>query len=293
MGKPTRLGRLDAASQYETPFPERDIAGRIILITGAARGIGAALAGALCKRGAKVLIADCLESEAKATACRLGASGCFVYDQADLASIRLMFRAIAEQFGYLDVLVANAGIMSGLGVDMTDAEDQSEARNWRVNAEGCSQVVKYALPLLLSPGGHPDFGRTVLFIGSSSARLTVPDPGYGALSYRGSRAGINGMMVALCSLYCDDNPTAVQLRQGRTLQRVVSGDPGYVASGLGADDPKTRGLTNVSFEDLIKFKQEDGAQTLEEGTDNLVYLVCAESLPENGKMYYQRQVVEF
>lgn len=290
---PVKLGRLDSNSPYGTPFPERSVASAVILITGAARGIGAALAAALCKRGAKVLIADRMQRDLETTARSVGASGAFVYDQTDLASIKSMFEEIQKRFGYLDVLVANAGVMTGLGVDISDTDDELESMNWRVNAEGCSQIVKYALPLLFNQDADSDFQRTVVFIGSSSARLNHPDPGYGALSYRGSRTAVNGMMVALHSLYCDDNGPAEQLRQGRKLHRVVSGDPGYVASALGSDDPKTRGLSKMTSEELMKYKEQDGAQTVEQGADTLLYLICAEALPENGKMYYQRQPTNF
>merc|ERR1712118_162908 len=143
--------------------------------------------------------------------------------------------AITAEFGHLDVLVPNAGVMTGIGIDIRDTDDHLETINWRVNAEGCSQVVKHALPLLFNPGEDPSFERTVVFIGSSSAKLNEPDPGYGALSYRGSRTAVNGMMIALHSLYCDDNEVAVQLRKDCKLQRVVSGDPGYVASRLGSE----------------------------------------------------------
>lgn len=296
---PLRLtGVVDGGTKAGTPYAERSLVDRRILITGGARGIGAAVASALARRRAVVLIADRLEQDLEAMRAVLAKSGAcyaFAYDQTSSTSVKGLFERIRAAVGGLDGLVACAGVMNGIGIDATECDDGLERVNWRVNAEGCECVVRHALPLLLALPSAPSpvFEPTVVFVGSSSARLEHPDAGYGALAYRGSRAAINGLMVATAQLYCTNDATAVGMRKG-TLGRVASGDPGYVASALGVGDPRTRGLpAPVSADELIAYKKRDGALSPEEGADTLVWLICAASIPASGKMYYQREIVPF
>jgi NAD(P)-dependent dehydrogenase (short-subunit alcohol dehydrogenase family) len=87
--------------------------GRVAIVTGAARGIGAAIATRLAAEGAKVAVADLQAGAARAAAARLGSNalglGCNVADEAQVESC---VASVLQHFGRLDVIVNNAGSMA-------------------------------------------------------------------------------------------------------------------------------------------------------------------------------------
>lgn len=105
-----------------------DVSDRVAIVTGAARGIGAAIAGELLTRGARVVVTDLdpdrLESRRGELADRYGedrvaaASG----DAADEATIASFIALAEERFGPVDLYVANAGIGGGAGLESTEEQ---------------------------------------------------------------------------------------------------------------------------------------------------------------------------
>jgi NAD(P)-dependent dehydrogenase (short-subunit alcohol dehydrogenase family) len=91
-----------------------DISGKVALITGAGRGLGAALADAFAAAGATVAAADIDGDSAAASAERLRAAGgdssAYACDVSDPAGVRALFEAVAARHGRLDILINNAGI---------------------------------------------------------------------------------------------------------------------------------------------------------------------------------------
>jgi NAD(P)-dependent dehydrogenase (short-subunit alcohol dehydrogenase family) len=84
---------------------------RVAVITGAARGIGKAIAERYVKEGAKVVIADLNEQAASAAASALGSNAhALKLDVTDQASIDAMVAATVSKFGGIDILVNNAGL---------------------------------------------------------------------------------------------------------------------------------------------------------------------------------------
>ena len=101
---------------------------RVILITGSAKGIGKACARVCAEEGARVILCDINEEALAETAKEFADAGdpvaaCLAGNVASEESVNAMFKAVEEQFGYLDVLVNNAGItMDKPIVEMTFAE---------------------------------------------------------------------------------------------------------------------------------------------------------------------------
>ncbi|MFF4826748.1 glucose 1-dehydrogenase [Streptomyces sp. NPDC001312] len=90
-----------------------DLTGKVALVTGAARGMGAAEARLLTELGAKVVLTDVLEAEGEATATSLGAAARFVrHDVTDEKDWATAVAAAVDGFGRLDVLVNNAAVYS-------------------------------------------------------------------------------------------------------------------------------------------------------------------------------------
>lgn len=93
-----------------------DLAGKVAVVTGAARGIGAASADILAEHGAAVLLTDIREEEGQAHADRLvraGKQASFLcLDMADRQSARRMIRRAVELYGRIDIFYNNAGIIN-------------------------------------------------------------------------------------------------------------------------------------------------------------------------------------
>jgi NAD(P)-dependent dehydrogenase (short-subunit alcohol dehydrogenase family) len=132
-----------------------DLNGKIALVTGAARGIGNATARTLIARGAAVVIVD-LDAEAVTAAAAALHDTRALGLAADVTDRGAMQRTVAEaveRFGGLDVVVANAGIVSRVATYRAMATESFE-RVLDVNLMGVVRTVDAALPQIVSRGGH-------------------------------------------------------------------------------------------------------------------------------------------
>ena len=165
-----------------------EIAGRVALVTGAARGIGCETARRLHERGACVALADLEPAAVEAAASRVGsertlAAAC---DVTDPAALERMVERVTDRFGGLDVVVANAGIAPPPAtfrvVDPHVAERVIE-----VDLLGVWRTVRAGLPQVVERRGH------VVVVASIYAFLN------GALgsSYAVSKAGVEQLGRAL------------------------------------------------------------------------------------------------
>ncbi|HLI36214.1 MAG TPA: SDR family oxidoreductase [Streptosporangiaceae bacterium] len=207
------------------------LAGRAVIVTGGATGIGAAYVAALAAAGADVVAADlpAVAGDGEAVAGNASASGggrvlfstADVTDDGDLA--RLVARTQRE-FGGVDALVNNAAVYGALGAkrplqELTSAEWD---RVMAVNVRGTWQAIKAAVPAMSARGG----GR-IVNISSVVARTGAP----GFAHYVASKAAVEGLTRAaareLGGLGITVNavaPGLVSDEATRTLN-----DPGYIA----------------------------------------------------------------
>ena len=128
---------------------------KVALISGAARGMGAADARLFCAEGANVVLGDLLDTEGQQLAVELsGHTGRAVYVHLDVTQAADWNKAVATAeslFGHLDILINNAGILSMAGVeDTTEAEWQ---RIVDVNQKGVWLGMKAACPAMRRAGG--------------------------------------------------------------------------------------------------------------------------------------------
>jgi len=129
------------------------IEGKVAVITGAASGIGLAIARLFVAEGAKVVAVD-WHAEAIAAAVTDIGGGIVgiignVADEAD--SVAMIDRAVAE-FGRIDILVNNAGVMD-LFQSVADVDNETWRRCMSVNVDGPMYAMRLAVPLMLAQGG--------------------------------------------------------------------------------------------------------------------------------------------
>ncbi|MEV0248567.1 SDR family NAD(P)-dependent oxidoreductase [Nocardia sp. NPDC050712] len=129
-------------------------AGQVAVVTGAARGIGAALAEALVARGLRVAIADTDAAALQQVADALGAQVIAVpTDVADLDQVRALAARTLEVFGRIDLVINNAGISAG--GPSWEIDPVAWNRLWAVNVGGVVNGVHVFTPHLIAAGhGH-------------------------------------------------------------------------------------------------------------------------------------------
>jgi 3-oxoacyl-[acyl-carrier protein] reductase len=171
----------------------RDFDGKVILITGGATGLGAAIAVGAAKRGAKALILNYSKSlkEAEATAAAVRAAGAEAAivkgDVAEDADCRRIADA-AQRFGRLDALVNNAGITRHVPHAKLDGLSKDDfLQLFAVNTVGPFQMVRACRPLLEKAEGQASVVMT-----SSIAGVT----GIGSsVAYAASKGALNVMTM--------------------------------------------------------------------------------------------------
>ena len=162
------------------------LTGKRVLITGAARGIGAALAERLASHGARIALVG-LEPERMAAVAERCGEGTFVAecDVSDNEKVTAAVDEAAEALGGLDVVVANAGIATGGPLRSQDL--RSWERVIEINLLGVMYTDRAALPHLERSGGY------LLNIASTAAVMRAP----GLSAYCSAKAGVEALSDCL------------------------------------------------------------------------------------------------
>lgn len=128
------------------------LSGGVALVTGAASGIGAALADALSERGCSLVLVDRdaqgLAAVAAKCATRGAATASHVVDLTDAAAIAALPKAVADRFGRLDVLINNAGVALGGRFEETHLDDFEWVLD--VNLRAVVRMCHAFLPMLMA-----------------------------------------------------------------------------------------------------------------------------------------------
>ena len=190
------------------PRLSRSLAGRRVLVTGAASGMGAATVAVFAAEGARVAVTDRDPEGAQAVARSLADAGHdaspWTLDVTDAPAIRMVVDGVARTFGGLDVVVNNAGV-SGFAALDGDDYDEVWDRSVAVLLTAHQRVVRAALPHLR----RSDAPRIVNIASTEALGATARDSPYAA-----AKAGVVGLTRAL----------AVELgRDGITVNCVCPG----------------------------------------------------------------------
>jgi 3alpha(or 20beta)-hydroxysteroid dehydrogenase len=159
--------------------------GKVVLISGGARGQGAAEARLFVKEGAKVVIGDVLEAEGRGLAVELGSSAVFVRQDVTQEADWAAAVAAANGLGGLHGLVNNAGIYQPKTLMETDTA--LFERHMRVNQLGCFLGMKAVVPAMEKAGGG-----SIVNISSVAGLRGSP----GAIAYSATKWALRGMTKA-------------------------------------------------------------------------------------------------
>ena len=208
----------------------RSLAGKVVVITGAGRGIGAATAERLAGEGAVVVIGDLDEALAKETAATIGGSTVgMALDVTDHSAFTDFLDQVEREIGPVDVLVNNAGIMplSRIEDESAAATHAQVAVNVLAVIHGTKEAVRRMKP---RGGGH------IVNISSAAGRVPVA----GGSTYTGTKHAVTGFSNAL----------HIEFTADRTPIHITAVHPAIVRTELSKGLKDNKGVTPVTPEQV-------------------------------------------
>lgn len=201
--------------------------GKVALITGGSRGIGAACARALAQNGADVAItytnnhvlADSVVADLRGLAVRAQA---FSADQSAPEEVSAMVADVVSHFGRLDIVVANAGVFE-MGQLGTRLETATLDGMLRININGVIETVRAAAPIIA------DDGRIIAMSSAIARRVAAP----GLADYAASKAAVEAYVKGVARDLGPRGVTANSLQMG-SIETDMNPDAGDFATWLKA-----------------------------------------------------------
>jgi 3-oxoacyl-[acyl-carrier protein] reductase len=227
--------------------------GRVALVTGGSRGIGAAVAQALAAAGAALAVCARNGDAAAATAAAIAGQGGQAFgvaaDVSRAADTERVVAACVERFGRLDILVNNAGITrDGLVLRMKD-EDWSDVL--AVNLNGAFYCARAALRAILK---QKQSGR-IINVGSVVGSMGNP----GQANYVASKAGLVGLTKALSREVASRGVTVNAVASGFIETDMTAGLPVAAKDAYRAQIPLGRFGTAAEVAAVVAFLASDAA----------------------------------
>jgi NAD(P)-dependent dehydrogenase (short-subunit alcohol dehydrogenase family) len=148
--------------------------GKVVVITGAAGGIGREAALLFSEEGARVCVADVAPEAGEQTAADCREAFFQQVDVTDGASVDGLYRAAAERYGGIDVLYNNAGIMPADDASILDTAEDAWQRVQDVNTKGVYLCCKHGIPHLLERGGGSviNVASFVALMGAATSQIS-------------------------------------------------------------------------------------------------------------------------
>jgi gluconate 5-dehydrogenase len=175
-----------------------DLTGKVAVVTGASSGLGADAALAYAKAGADVaLLARRIEklngvkAEIEKTGRKAVAVGCDVTNE---ESVKAAMQTVLDTFGHIDILLNNAGVAVGGGVDRMSEKDWD--KSFDTNVKGVFLASKYVLPQMMERG----YGK-IINIASVNAVVADKFDVFIRHSYNSSKAAVVGLTRGMAASY--------------------------------------------------------------------------------------------
>ena len=256
---------LEEAKLQRMPKP-RPLAGRIALVTGAASGIGKAIATRLAAEGACVMIADLDLVKARAAAAELGTTDVAIGIQADVTSeeqVQAAVDATVLAFGGLDLVVNNAGLSLSKSLLETTVADWDLQHN--VMAKGSFLVSRAAAKVLIDQ----KLGGDIVYISSKNSVFAGPNN----IAYSATKAD-QAHQVRLLAAELGEHGVKVN---GINPDGVVRGS-GIFASGWGAKRAAVYGVPEEELGAYYAQRTLLKREVLPENVANAVFVLCTPDL---------------
>ncbi len=224
-------------------LPDKELARRVVLITGAAGAIGAGIAHRFAAAGAHVVCADLDIDRAATLAEELNQANpnnramAVEMNVSDEASVQAAYQRMLLEYGGLDVLVSNAGIAHSCPIDELTLSDWQ--RSFAVNATGHFLVAREALRVMKAQG----IGGSLVFIATKN--VTAPGKDFGAYSAAKAAEAQLARVLAL-----EGGPFAIR-------SNIVNPDAIFSGSGLWSAEVRTErarsyGIAPDQLEDFYR-----------------------------------------
>lgn len=170
-----------------------DIAGRVVIVTGASSGIGAAFARLAASRDAKVVLAARRTARLTDLAAELPDAVAITADLRDPAQVRAVVEGALETFGRVDVLVNNAG--QGLHVPVEHVQLEDFEAVMQLNVYAPLVAMQSAVPIMREQGEG-----AIVNVSSGTSRMVLPGVG----AYAATKCALNQLSLTARSELADD-----------------------------------------------------------------------------------------
>jgi NAD(P)-dependent dehydrogenase (short-subunit alcohol dehydrogenase family) len=247
--------------------PEKELARRIALVTGAAGGIGRAIARRLAREGAHVVVADLdggavarVAEEIVGEAGPLRARG-VAMDVAAEGSVEAGVQAAVEAYGGLDIVVSNAGIAHSSPIDALALADWE--RSFAVNATGHFLVTRAALRVLKAQG----FGGSLVYV----ATKNVMAPGKDFAAYSAAKAA-EAQLAKVAAIEGGGHG----IRANIVNPDAVFRDSGLWSEAVRRERARAQGIPPEQLEDFYRKRNLLGVSVLPEDVAEAVLFLASD-----------------